>query len=277
MFKSLLFSILFMLLHFSISCSVRADAIFNRECSEDVENFQQASNAEAVTSTRHALLLCLADASHVEQAQISSFYMTWPDTMHFKLYGTKETVDTGNDVSLGTKTFTATPTGKWRASGGVPACSCAEKVLTRGVGGATSPHKLENPEWFATIDLGKIVNADASEISQLENLVAAIKEKNASPLMPEIRAPKVVDDLADFGSLRKVEAMAAWDGVSTVATLTDQATEAISGLRDVCWCDRVFVPSMRGQGDGVPSVKKEDPFVWFHRSDKVQLSIEAQQ
>ncbi|OIQ43069.1 MAG: hypothetical protein BM560_02515 [Roseobacter sp. MedPE-SWde] len=237
--------------------------IYNESCITQVGDFQQSSNEEDATITRHKLLLCLAEDSYVATNQKPSNYENWSSNDYFKIYATSTDVGI-RDTQLET---TSKPAIMWDPSlitgyGAVTKdswlhCPCPETSLTRSPGDPNGPRKAEPFDVSVTFSLSEVMERGTEGFDQLQGVIDHMQRQTLVPYKlshqaANIMAQMTTDWEAETGSLGAVE----------------PHISVASG----CACPSVRLPVKRYGGDAVPSDKYVGPGVYFRTNDFNALS-----
>lgn len=259
--------------------SAERSPIYNTACQDEVAGFQQASNAEDVGASRHALLLCLADNAYTEQSQTPAGYDSWPETKHFQLFAQVPEIKVGDTAtgSFATQTLRGAETdvaGLATISTGTPSCSCPRPIVTRGTGDQTSPWKAEGVDIYITMNLANVMEASPNDLEEVKGFFDQVHASGAGPLVPN---QKVVNAVTRFGDLSEqgwqdvhnpvtpaTDGMIGQIGYDWATLLTAQ-TAGASSLS--CGCPEYRVPIKRSGGNGVPSLWDEAGDVYFSVRD----------
>jgi len=263
------------------SASADSGAIYNVVCREEVAAFQQASNADDITTTRHELLLCLADDAYAESNQADSEYAQWTDAKHLQVFATEPEVKLGDTVYAGIFPQAEQQTSKnfgvgAALSGGVEQCTCPVRNVTRAPGDPTDPLKSEGLDIYFTMNLGNLMADGADGFDQMKGFLDQVQAIGAMPLVSDQRAANVIARFGDFGRTgvgvphnptgstgRSIEHLWNPQGAIDWSSVTMRQQSRVDNLGSACACPQYRIPVDRSGGDGVPYTWREADDYFF--------------
>lgn len=254
-------------------------SVNNNECHSEIAEFTSSSNSDDANKSRYALLLCLVENAYAAKNLLPLIRTFASPNKFYKVYPNDTEVTIGDDNEVKTKVEKI-----YVGGSGQQNCACDQANASKGVSSAAPRGPIDplapwksRPAGFY-VDFNTLRAGPDWQIKQLKEIVNNIE--TTQPISPY--ATKF-DHLPNVGvyvpdKFYNLSTNQSWDKFGQSEWLqnhdwvknnfTDQnsgaAVMAEKSLTTGCCCNAGYVPMTRSAGDVTPSVKYENPAIWFN-------------